>query len=127
MDERYDSQQDQIEADSGPLAKHRFMIMIICSVIIAFLMVMVSLQLYSTSGTAQFDLSRPGYKSVRDQIKRDEAFDGFPATGAIDKAALDQFKELYDKRANDLTAVDAFGSDVLTDQVLGIDAPVEHP
>lgn len=108
------------------VAKHRFIVMIAGSVMIALLLVVISLQLYTNSGTLQLDLSRPGYTSVRDQIHRDEAFKGYPGTGAIDKAALDEFQKLYDKRANDLISVDAFGSEVLTDQALGIDPPTDQ-
>lgn len=104
-------------------ARHRFIVMIAGSVTIALLLVLVSMQLYSISGTAQLDLSRPGYKSVRDQISRDQTFNGFPATGNIDATVLHEFKDLYDNRAKQVTTVDAFGSDVLSDQALGIDAP----
>lgn len=115
-------QHELLEPVVGRFAKHRFVILIGGSVVIALLLVAVSLQLYSSSGTAQLDLSRPGYKSVRDQIRPEDAFDGFSASGPIDDAALKNFKELYDKRAKDASA-DAFGSDVLGEQTLGIDAP----
>lgn len=114
------------EPVASRFAQHRFVVMITGSVIIALLLVAISLQLYASSGTAQLDLSRPGYKSVRDQIRPDDTFDGFPATGAIDDSALKNFKELYEKRAKDATSTDAFGSDVLSEQTLGIDAPVSQ-
>lgn len=115
-------QHEVLEPVVSKFAQHRFVVLITGSVIIALLLVAVSMQLYSSSGTAQLDLSRPGYKSVRDQIRPEDAYDGFSASGPIDDAALKNFKELYDKRAKDASA-DAFGSDVLGEQTLGIDAP----
>lgn len=106
----------------GRFSQYRFAGLIAGSIVIGLLLVTVSMQLYFSSGTAQLDLSRPGYKSVRDQIRPDDTFDGFPSSGAIDEAALKNFKQLYDKRAKE-AAADAFGSDVLSEQTLGIDAP----
>lgn len=133
MDTRHDQRDHSLQAPELPepvasrFAQHRFVIMIAGSVVIALVLVTVSLQLYFSSGTAQLDLSRPGYRSVRDQIRSDATFDGFPATGAIDESALKNFKELYEKRAKDATSTDAFGSDVLSEQTLGIDAPTDQP
>lgn len=102
---------------------HRFLLMIGGAVVIALFLVGVSLALYASSGTAQLDLSRPGYQSVREQATHSDTFNGFPATGPLDKAALDEFQALYDKRANEATSVESFGGDVMSNESLSISPP----
>lgn len=102
--------------------EHRFLIMIGVAIVIAFFLVGVALALYASSGAAQLDLSRPGYQSVREQATRTDAFDGFPTTGALDKAALEQFEKLYDERAIQATGVESFGGDGMSDESLSINA-----
>lgn len=113
----------------GPLnrlTRHRFIVMIISTILIALFLVGVALALYASSGAAQLDLSRPGYVSVRNQAAKSESpFDSFPANGSIDKGVLDQFRKLYMAQADKATKVDSFGGTVMNDQTLSIDAPVE--
>ena len=79
--------------------------------------------LYVSTGAAQVDLSGPGYKSVRKQATPSEIFSGFSSTGEIDDKVLSDFKESYDKYTQRVTAVDAFGGDVLSDVSLKINDP----
>jgi hypothetical protein len=106
-------------------SQHRFMLLITATILISLFLVAVALALYASSGAAQLDLSRPGYVSVRNQAVRSDSFDGYPATGTIDKAALDKFRTLYDKQAEQATNVDSFGGNVMSDQALSLDeAPI---
>lgn len=105
------------------LQQHRFISMVIGAIAIALFLVGVAMALYNSSDAAQLDLSRPGYQSVRDQVVSTDDFDSFPASGLIDKAALEQFRKLYSEQANEATGVDAFGGDVMSDKNLSIDAP----
>lgn len=106
-----------------PWERHRFAVMIAGSIVISLALVSVALALYSSSGAAQLDLSRPGYTSVREQITRTEQFEGFSASGVIDAASLEQFRKLYSEQAKAATSVDSFSGDVLSDQALSIDSP----
>jgi hypothetical protein len=105
------------------LQQYRFLAMMIGAIAIAMFLVGVAMALYNTSGAAQLDLSRPGYQSVRDQVMSTDTFDSFPSSGPIDKATLEQFRQLYDEQAKQATSVDAFGGDVMSDKALSIDAP----
>lgn len=95
------------------ILQHRFLVMIIGAIIIAIFLVGIAMNLYKSSGTAQLDLSRPGYQSVREQASRTDTFDGFSAVGQLDKAAAQEFNAMYEKRAKKVTSVDGFGSDAL--------------
>lgn len=102
---------------------HRFVIMIVLVVTVAMFLVGISLALYASSGTAQLDLSRPGYVSVRDQALRSSDFDSFPATGTLDTSAISEFRAIYKEQSEKATNVDSFAGDVMSDVALSIDAP----
>lgn len=104
---------------------HRLAIMITSAIAISLVLVWVSMWLYDSSGAAQLDLSRPGYSSVRDQASPDDNIDAFPSSGAITEDTLREFDELFSQYADEATAVDAFGGDVLSNTQLGIDEPKE--
>jgi hypothetical protein len=107
--------------------KHRFLVMIGGSIVIALMLVAVSMKLYESSGAAQLDLSRPGYEHVTEKTTTSEVFKGFSAVGEIDKETIDEFKSMYDKRAAQATNVDSFAGDVMSDAALSIDAPADQP
>ena len=103
--------------------QHKFMVLVGMTILIALMLVAVALRLYSSSGAAQLDLSRPGYQSVRKQAGRSTEFAGFPSSGPLDKEALDTFRRLYDEQLKEATAVESFGGDVMSDAALGLDQP----
>lgn len=104
--------------------QHRFLILIVLTIFMSVFLVAISMSLYNSSGAAQLDLSRPGYKSVAGQaVDYDNTFQAYPATGIIDTNAINSFKTLYSKQAADTKVVDAFGGDPLNPDALGISAP----
>lgn len=119
---------EELMADAHKLGRwgqHRFMLLVGASIAISLILVAISLKLYASSGAAQLDLSRPGYVSVRDQATQSGRFEGFSASGEIDEKAIEEFRELYKKHADQATNVDSFGGNVMTDQALSLDAPKE--
>jgi len=108
------------------IEKHSFFIFIALSTFIAAFVVVVSMIMYNGSGAAQLDLSRPGYVSVRSQAKTDSTdFQNYSSTGKIEKSDINEFKTLYDKQAQRVKVVDAFGGDPLSPEALNISAPTE--
>lgn len=98
---------------------HRFLAMIILSILISVILVAISISIYYTNGAAQLDLSRPGYKEVRSKVNdNDNSFSDLSATGLISKATINDFKTLYSQQAVKAKAIDAFGSDPLNPDVL---------
>lgn len=93
---------------------HRFLALIIISIIISTILVIISLAIYSSSGAAQLDLSRPGYKEVRDKVvTKDSSFSNFSNIGEINQTVIDEFKSLYDQQAIKAKAIDAYSGDPL--------------
>lgn len=118
--------EDQLIAEArnlSPWQRHRFMVLIGLTIMISLFLVGVALALYASSGAAQLDLSRPGYTSVRDKVERTDSFEGFSASGTVDKDTLDEFRKLYDAQAEKATNFNSFGGDVMSDKALSIDAP----
>jgi hypothetical protein len=117
--------EDQLLADKGHLGRweqHKFLLMVGISIAISLFLVGVALALYANSGTAQLDLSRPGYQSVRQQAARSDSLTSFPADGPIDSKTLEQFRTFYEKRAEQATNVDGFGGNVMSDESLSLNA-----
>lgn len=102
----------------------RPLLVFICgSIVIAILLVLVSMALYASSGAAQLDLSRPGYRSVQDKVNRTDVFESFPASGPVTSATIDEFLELYNKQVKPVYDTGAFSPEALDAQALSIDAP----
>lgn len=122
MFDRFKERQD--ENGISYWSQHRLAFLIGCAILISIGLVTFSMSLYNSSGAAQLDLSRPGYKSVSNKVDHEKTdVDEYGATGPIDEASISQFKKLYRAQADKVKAVDAFSGDVLNDQSLGLDAP----
>jgi hypothetical protein len=101
--------------------KHSFLLFISISILISSVVVAISMAMYNGSGAAQLDLSRPGYKDVRSQVDVSEGdFQNYSANGPIDRDVISNFKAIYDKQAQKVKSVDAFGGDPLSAEALGI-------
>lgn len=105
--------------------RHRLSLLLIITVSIAIVLTTISVTIYQSSGAAQLDLSRPGYRSVSSQVDKDDTIDVYSATGEVNKHTIKQFIELYDKQAAKAKAVDAFNGDPLNPEVLEFGAPTK--
>ncbi len=105
-------------------SQHRVLVLVGLTIIVTIIFTAVGMMLYSTSGTAQLDLSRPDYKGVNEIVEKEKekaALVDYPATGDINDAALKQFDELYKKQLTNTTSVDVFDGDPMALDSLGID------
>ena len=102
--------------------KHKFIVLVGLTIIGALGLVVLSLYLYNSSGAAQLDLSRPGYKSVRDKANRSDTINSFPSSGAITEDTLRDFDAQYSEQLKQVTQFDGFGGDVMSDEALSLDA-----
>jgi hypothetical protein len=98
--------------------QHRFLLLIALTIIVAIVLVGISLVIYNVSGSAQLDLSRPGYQSVSDKVEPDDEIDEYDASGPINKTTVNEFTTLYDAQAAKAKATDAFNGDPLNPEVL---------
>lgn len=106
--------------------QHKFMILVLSAIAVAIFMVLVAMNLYSSSGTAQLDLSRPDYQSVRAQAGRDGEATEFSSIGGIDKSVLTDFRNKYSEKANQVIKADGFGGEAMSDAALGLPAIVDR-
>jgi len=98
--------------------RHRFMVLISGTIVVAIILTIVSMVMYEVSGTAQLDLSRPGYQSVSDQIDTDNQIKDYSAIGPVNTDTVNEFLKLYDEQAKKAKAVDAYSGDPLNPDVL---------
>lgn len=106
----------------GLISRHRFPFAITGVVGIAFLMTAISLSLYVTSGTSRLDLSRPGYENVRKDVQEGPE-ETFRSDGPVNKAALDEFERLLQKRRDNLNGLGDFEDTSLDDTSLRLSQP----
>lgn len=108
------------------IARYGLWAMILLAILIAITTVSITLHLYKTNGTAQLDLSRPDYQSVRDKIANDDVITSFPSTGPLDSKAYADYRKLYEQQMNKAIENQSFAGDSLSDSALGIEiGPVQ--
>ncbi len=100
---------------------HKFFVLVAATIVMSLILVMVAMAIYSSSGAAQLDLSRPGYQAVQAQADRNESVTAFPATGPLTRQDLDHFHDMYDSQAKQVLGYDSFGGTPMSDQALGLD------
>jgi hypothetical protein len=116
-----DSKMSEIVDEVFSRSKYRFLLMIFLSVIVAGGLVSISMAMYSSSGAAQLDLSRPGYKDVRSKAdKSSDSFMDFSELGTVTQKVIDEFNKKFDTESQKLKSFDAFGGDPLNPTALGI-------
>jgi len=103
--------------------RHRLSLLLIITVLIALVMTVVSVVIYNSTGAAQLDLSRPGYRSVSDKVEKTDEIDTYSAIGPVNKDTIQEFMRLYDAQASKAKAIDAFNGDPLNPEVLEFGAP----
>lgn len=124
MDEHTPSPVTKFSADTLSFwDKHRLSLLLIITVAIAIVMTSISVIIYNSSGAAQLDLSRPGYRSVSDKVNQADEIDTYSAVGAVNKDTIHEFMKLYDAQASKAKAVDAFNGDPLNPEVLEFGVP----
>lgn len=89
-------------------------------------MTSVSVIIYNSTGAAQLDLSRPGYRSVSGKVEKTDAIDTYSSSGPVNKDTVTEFMKLYDAQAQKAKAVDAFNGDPLNPEVLEFGVPSDE-
>lgn len=116
-----DYKQLAAEADRLPFWKrHRFWLMISSALGVAFFLVLVALNLYSSSDAILVDLSLPEYEDYREEILRDNGQSAFEAEGPLNDAAFTEFEVQYDERANSILKSDGFAPEAMSDAALSL-------
>ena len=112
---------DELRQDAIAMTRweqHKFFVLIAGVILLSTFLVSAALSLYNSSGAAQLDLSRPGFQEVRKQATRDTTTKTFPATGALDKAALDSFSRLYGEQTAKVSQTQGFDAAALSEESL---------
>lgn len=106
--------------------KWQFAVFLVITVLITIVLTGISYSLYLVSGTAQLDLSRPGYKQALSEVSPTNTDDyTYSATGPLDKKALDEFKTKYDALVAKTKGYSAFDPGALSDDQLNLNATAD--
>ena len=99
------------------VARHRLPFAIFLVIVIALLMTAISMSLYISSGTSSLDLSRPGYKQVREQVVV-QSSESFDSNGPMDQTTVTTFKKMFDSQKKSLENLGDFNDTSLDDTSL---------
>jgi hypothetical protein len=102
------------------IGKHQLASFVTLSIVIAFVMTIISLRVYVTSGAVKLDLSRPGYEQARQEVNDGDNSTPFSSSGTLTPEALKDFNDRLNKQQTDLGAMGNFADDTLTDENLGL-------
>src|SRR4051812_48424930 len=105
---------------SGAFAKipprWQFAVFLGITVVITLALTVLSYALYIINGTAQLDLSRPGYKQALSEVAPTDTNNyDFSANGTLDSAALKEFKTKYTTLIGKTKGYSAFDPGALSD------------
>ena len=105
----------------------RFYAFLAATIGIALLLVSIAMGMYTTSGTSQLDLSRPGYIGAQKNMNNDtKTITTFPSSGVFDKQAFDDFRKMYDERLEALKAINGYDPAAVNNDSFNL-APQEQP
>lgn len=103
---------------------HQFLFFVIFCIVIAFVMTMISLQLYKHSGAMKLDMSRPGYEQVRSEVEKSRDDQPYSATGELNEAAIDDFNNRVDRYKQELKNLGTYDNSIISDENLNlVDTP----
>ncbi len=108
-------------------SQHRFFLLVAGAILLALFLVAIALNLYHSDGSAQLDLSRPGYQSVRDKVEKDTSDGAFSATGPLDESALNEFRTKYQNQAVRVKETKGFSPEALSNRALELDRAFQDP
>lgn len=104
-------------------AQHRLAILLVATILIAVFFTTISVTLYTISGAAQLDLSRPGYQSVSSKVEKSDNTEAYSSSGSVNGETVKEFLKVYDKEVSKAKNVDAFNGDPLNPEVLEFGTP----
>jgi hypothetical protein len=102
------------------VGRYQFAAMIVAAVLLTALMTTISIGVYVSSGAINIDLSRPGYEKIRAETSSEVSESQFLSSGPIDRAAVDDFNARLEALQTELSSMNNFSNDVISDEALGI-------
>ena len=107
-----------VEVQMPFFERHKILVLLISVIIISIVLTVISVSIYSSSGAAQLDLSRPGYRDVSDKVERSTKFEQYSSTGPVTPNTIQEFLDTFSKQSERTRSVDAFSGDPLNPEVL---------
>lgn len=103
------------------IGRYRLAVAIGAAIIATLGLTVVSVVLYTITGSAKLDLSRPGYGPARKQLsKNDNRSNKFGSSGPLDATTVTNYLKNYQTQSSELGSYDDFSKKLLDDAPLGL-------
>lgn len=113
------------------IKSHQLVMFLFGACVLTVASTVAGLVIYKVSGAYKFDLSRPGYEDVREDIKDDDDNTmPFPTNGVLDPDAIQDFRDRYHRITDRLNKMNDYDAEVLSDENLGLvseESSAENP
>ncbi|MGI8634990.1 MAG: hypothetical protein ACR2KZ_06270 [Segetibacter sp.] len=110
------------------IGRYKLAFAIGAAIIATLCLTVVSVALYTITGSAKLDLSRPGYGPARKQLsKNDNRSNKFSSNGPLDVKTVTNYLKNYQTQSNELGSYDDFSKKLLDDAPLGLDGSSVAP
>ena len=102
------------------LVEHQFALFIIICITAAFIMTLISLELYRRSGAMNLDMSRPGYESVRMKVEQTSDDRPYSSSGSLTNEAITDFEERLNNYKDELNNLGTYDNSIVSDENLNL-------
>ena len=102
------------------LVEHQFALFIIICITVAFIMTLISLELYRRSGAMNLDMSRPGYESVRMKVEQTSDDRPYSSSGSLTNEAITDFEERLNNYKDELNNLGTYDNSIVSDENLNL-------
>jgi hypothetical protein len=100
------------------IRRRRLVFALSLAICAAICLTVVSVSIYNIGGFYRYDLSRPGFEKVRQQISTTPTDVTYDTTSPLSKEAVDTFFKEFDTHRKNLSDYDTFGNSSLGDDEL---------
>lgn len=107
--------------------KRRLVFALSLAIIATIVLTIISVSIYNLGGFYRYDLSRPGFEKVRQEVSTTPTDVTYDTTSPLSKQAVDTFFKEFDTHRKNLTDYDFFGNGSLSDDELQLNAQTNAP
>jgi hypothetical protein len=100
------------------IRKRRLVFALSTAIFAAICLTIVSVSIYNIGGFYRYDLSRPGFEKIRQEISTTPTDVTYDTTSPLSKEAVDSFFKEFDTHRKNLSDYDTFSNGGLDDEQL---------
>lgn len=106
--------------------KRRLLFALTAAILATLCLTVISVSIYNIGGFYRYDLSRPGFEKVRQEVSTTPTDATYDTTSPLSKEAVDGFFKEFDSHRKNLSDYDTFNNGGLSDDELQISGQTTH-